>query len=254
MPVPWNGRELPEKTNMFCFQVIFGKRILIYKIRVDISTLFSSDVVCGSGPGGSRPHNRRCVRHRGRTQPRLSRTAAVESNSRYASNIYWLTPVSSCCSRQTQGVVGTALNRWHELRVRCTASASRSSAEAASSVLSTSPENWIEEATLPHDTDIYDKVLPFCRLITRSLLKCNWIIVPPNLWSLWHQNKQIDILQTFQQPHFIVMLKIFARLGRFMCSPVNSSWSQYKPQLLWVCLVWNKEMNQGWSLPPCFWW
>ncbi len=35
------------------------------------------------------------------------------------------------------------LNRRRELRVRCTASALRSSAEAASSVLSTSPESWI---------------------------------------------------------------------------------------------------------------
>ncbi len=61
----------------------------------------------------------------------------------YASNVYWLTPVSSCCSWQTQGVVGTALNRRRELRVRCTASASRSSAEAASLVLSSSPESWI---------------------------------------------------------------------------------------------------------------
>ncbi len=42
-----------------------------------------------------------------------------------------------------QGVVGAALNRWRELRVRCAASASRSSAEAALSVLSTSPESWI---------------------------------------------------------------------------------------------------------------
>ncbi len=38
-------------------------------------------VVCGSGPGGSRAHNRRRVRHRGTKQPRLGRTAAVESNS-----------------------------------------------------------------------------------------------------------------------------------------------------------------------------
>ena len=36
------------------------------------------NVVCGSGPGGSRPHNRRCVRHHGKEQPRLGRTAAVE--------------------------------------------------------------------------------------------------------------------------------------------------------------------------------
>ncbi len=35
-------------------------------------------VVCGSGPGGSRPHNRHRVRHRGKKQPRLGRTAAVE--------------------------------------------------------------------------------------------------------------------------------------------------------------------------------
>ncbi len=61
----------------------------------------------------------------------------------HASNVYWLAPVSSCCSWQTQGVVGAALNRRRELRVWCTASASRSSAEAASSVLSTSPESWI---------------------------------------------------------------------------------------------------------------
>ncbi len=40
-----------------------------------------------------------------------------------------------------QGVVGAALNRRHELQVRCTASALRS--EAASLVLSTSPESWI---------------------------------------------------------------------------------------------------------------
>ena len=39
--------------------------------------------------------------------------------------------------------MGAALNRRRELRVRCAASASRSSAEAASSVLSTSPESWI---------------------------------------------------------------------------------------------------------------
>ncbi len=42
-----------------------------------------------------------------------------------------------------QGVMGAALNRRCELRVQCTASASRSSTEAASSVLSTSPESWI---------------------------------------------------------------------------------------------------------------
>ncbi len=39
--------------------------------------------------------------------------------------------------------MGTALNRQRELRVWCTASALRSSAEAASSVLSSSPESWI---------------------------------------------------------------------------------------------------------------
>ena len=39
--------------------------------------------------------------------------------------------------------MGAALNRWRELQVQCTASASRSSAEAASSVLSSSPESWI---------------------------------------------------------------------------------------------------------------
>ncbi len=54
-----------------------------------------------------------------------------------------LSPVSSYCSGPTQGVVGAALNRRCKLRAWCTASASRSSAEAASSVLSTSPESWI---------------------------------------------------------------------------------------------------------------
>ncbi len=54
-----------------------------------------------------------------------------------------LSPVSSSCSRQTQGVVGAALNRWCELRVQCTASALCSSTEATSLVLSTSPESWI---------------------------------------------------------------------------------------------------------------
>ncbi len=54
-----------------------------------------------------------------------------------------LSPVSSCCSRQMQGVVGVALNRRRELRVWCTASAPHSSAEAASPVLSTLPESWI---------------------------------------------------------------------------------------------------------------
>ncbi len=35
-------------------------------------------VVCGSGPGRTRPHNHRHLRHRSRKQPRLGRTAAVE--------------------------------------------------------------------------------------------------------------------------------------------------------------------------------
>ncbi len=35
-------------------------------------------VVWGSGPGGSHPHNRCRVRHRGMKQPRLGRTTAVE--------------------------------------------------------------------------------------------------------------------------------------------------------------------------------
>ncbi len=42
-----------------------------------------------------------------------------------------------------QGVVVVALSRWLELRVWCAASASCSSAEAASSVLSTSSKSWI---------------------------------------------------------------------------------------------------------------
>ncbi len=67
-------------------------------------TLFHNSihiVVCGLGPGGSRPHNCRHVQHRGKEQPWLSRTAAVESNSSICFKRLLLTPVSSCCSRQT---------------------------------------------------------------------------------------------------------------------------------------------------------
>ncbi len=40
--------------------------------------LVASAVVCGLGPGGSHPHNHRRVRHHGKKQPQLGRTAAVE--------------------------------------------------------------------------------------------------------------------------------------------------------------------------------
>ncbi len=100
-------------------------------------------VVCGSGPGRTRPHNRRCLWHHGKEQPQLGQTAAVESNS----SICFKRLLHSCLkqgsSRQTQGVVVAALSRWLELRVRCAASALRSSTEAASSVLSTSSKSWI---------------------------------------------------------------------------------------------------------------
>ncbi len=100
-------------------------------------------VVCGLGPSGARPHNRHYLRHCGREQPRLGWTATVESNTSVCFKRLLLTAVSSCSSRQTQGVVGVALNRRRELQVLCAASALRSSAEAASSVLSASPESWI---------------------------------------------------------------------------------------------------------------
>ncbi len=99
--------------------------------------------MCGSGPGRTRPHNRRCLRHRSKEQPRLGRTAAVESNSRVHFKRLLYSCLKQGSSQQTQGVVVAALSRQLELRVRCTASASRSSTEAASSVLSTSSESWI---------------------------------------------------------------------------------------------------------------
>ncbi len=70
-------------------------------------------------------------------------------------------------SGQTQGDVGVAFYRRRELRVRCAASASRSSAEAASSVLSISLESWIarawEEPTLPHDIIPIQTICGWCR-------------------------------------------------------------------------------------------
>ncbi len=56
------------------------------KLKEGLQMEFSSlptmiDVVCGLGPGGARPHNCHCLWHRGREQPRLGWTAAVESNS-----------------------------------------------------------------------------------------------------------------------------------------------------------------------------
>ena len=43
-----------------------------------IHMVFDQIVVCGSGPSGSRPHNRHSSRHRGIKQPRHSQAAAVE--------------------------------------------------------------------------------------------------------------------------------------------------------------------------------
>ncbi len=100
-------------------------------------------VVCGLGPGRTFPHNRRFLRHCGQKQSRLSWTAAVESNSSVCFKCVFQTCLKQGSSQQTQGVVVAALNRWHELRVRCAASALHSSAEAASLVLSTSSESWI---------------------------------------------------------------------------------------------------------------
>ncbi len=53
-------------------------------------------VVWGSGPSGTHPHNCHCLWHCGREQPRLGRTAAVESNSSVCFKRLLLTPVSSC--------------------------------------------------------------------------------------------------------------------------------------------------------------
>ncbi len=111
----------------------------------------NSDVVWGSGPSGAHPHNCCCMRHHGKEQPRLGRTAeAARPDCRSGVKLKHTLQmfITQTClklysSRQTQGVMGTALNRWRELQVRCAASASCSSAEAASSVLSTSPESWI---------------------------------------------------------------------------------------------------------------
>ncbi len=83
-----------------------------------------------------------------------------------------LSPVSSCCSRQMQGVVGAALNRQRELRVRCTASASRSSAEAASSVLSTSPESWIARVGRANSSTRQCGVRAWCACVRVGVCVC----------------------------------------------------------------------------------
>ncbi len=100
-------------------------------------------VVCGSGPGRTRPHNRHCVRHRGTEKPQLGWTAAVESNSSVRFKCLLHSCLKQGSSRQMQGVMVAALNRWRELRVQCAASALCSSTEAASSVLSTLSNSWI---------------------------------------------------------------------------------------------------------------
>ncbi len=111
--------------------------------QVTICSIYDSIVVYGSGPGRTHPHNHCYLRHCSRKQPWLSWTAAVESNS----SILFKHLLHSCLklgsSRQMQGVIVAALSRRLELRVQCAASASCSSAEAASSVLSTSSESWI---------------------------------------------------------------------------------------------------------------
>ncbi len=99
--------------------------------------------MCGSGPGRTRPHNHRCLRHRGKEQPRLGWTAAVESNSSIRFKCLLHSCLKQGSSRQMQGVIVASLNRQLELQVWCAASASCSSAEAASSVLSTPSESWI---------------------------------------------------------------------------------------------------------------
>ncbi len=122
--------------------------------------------MCGSGPGRTRPHNCRCLRHHGRKQPQLGRTAAVESNSSIRFKRLFQTCLKQGSSRQMQGVVVAALSRQLELRARCAASASCSSAEAASSVLSTSSESWIARVGRANSSTRHDPPL----LRTHSVL------------------------------------------------------------------------------------
>ncbi len=77
-----------------------------------------------------------------------------------------------CSSRQMQGVVGTALNRRHKLRVWCAASASRSSAEAASSVLSTSPESWIARVGRANSSTRQSSIINVLSLVFLCLNFC----------------------------------------------------------------------------------
>ncbi len=94
-------------------------------------------VVCGSGPGITRPHNCCFVLHCSQKQPQLGRTAAVESNS----SIHFKCSFRSCLELGVQlksqdrcRVVMSVAFMWQcKVLAQCAASASHSSAETASS-------------------------------------------------------------------------------------------------------------------------
>ncbi len=97
-------------------------------------------------------------------------------------------------SRQMQGVVVTALNRRHGLQVQCTASASCSSTEAASSVLSTSSESWIacvgranSSTQQGSRSNIWHKNKPNCEFGENPENQ----VTEPNVISLFHQYQKL---------------------------------------------------------------
>ncbi len=126
--IPFLAKEITarvRRTEQICSSLSL---LLLCAGRVPVVPVHTTAAVCGTAVRSS-----------------LGSTGPLQwsNNSSVCFKHLLLSPVLSCCSQQTQGVMGTALNRRRELRARCTASASRSSAEAASSVLSTSPESWI---------------------------------------------------------------------------------------------------------------
>ncbi len=75
------ARVLTEKNSVRVFRESPNNREVD---RISLSAVVycveSSDrsVVCGSGPGRTRPHNRRYMWHLGQKQPQLGQTATVE--------------------------------------------------------------------------------------------------------------------------------------------------------------------------------
>ncbi len=94
---PTLGPKVLKRRAQICVGTTKGLKHAAGANRQPTSANYDKTVLCGgSGPGGAHPHNRRCLRHRGKEQPQLGRTAAVESNSSVHFKPLLLNPVSSC--------------------------------------------------------------------------------------------------------------------------------------------------------------